>query len=66
MLGLIASVLGMIVELVVTLLVQVPGFLVDLVLKPGNEARSNKWSLAVQGIVSYGMTISLILLTVIF
>lgn len=66
MLELIASVLGMIAELVFTLLVQVPGILVDLVLKPGNEVRSNRWLLAVLGVVFYGMIISPILLAIVF
>ncbi len=65
-LELVFSLVGMFIELVFMLLVKVPGFVVDLVLKPGKEAQANKWQLAIVGIIFYGLIIGPILLVVIF
>jgi hypothetical protein len=43
--GIIAPTLEMLIEFVFTLLIRIPAFLVDLVVKPGKESRSNKWLL---------------------
>jgi hypothetical protein len=42
----IAPMLEMLIEFVLTILVRIPAFLVDLVVKPGKESRSNKWLLS--------------------
>ncbi|MGZ0173200.1 MAG: hypothetical protein ACKVHE_27035 [Planctomycetales bacterium] len=60
------NLLAMLLEFVFTRLVKLPAFLVDLILKPGHEARSNKWLLALQGMIFYGILISLILLAIMF
>lgn len=56
------NIVALFIQLVFTLLVKVPGFVVDLVLKPGNEAQANKWPLAIAGIYFYGLIIGPILL----
>ena len=65
-LELVFSLVGMFIQLVFTLLTKIPGFVVDLILKPGNEAQANKWQLAIVGIVFYALIIGPILLFVVF
>jgi len=65
-LELVFSLVGMFIQLVFTLLIKIPGFVVDLILKPGNEAQANKWQLAIVGIVFYALIIGPILLFVVF
>tara|TARA_R110002072_G_scaffold299632_1_gene475482 strand:- start:56456 stop:56635 length:180 start_codon:yes stop_codon:yes gene_type:complete len=38
--------LDIVIEFVFRLLVRIPAFLVDLVVRPGKEHRSNKWLLS--------------------
>ena len=57
---------GLFIQLVFTLLVKAPGFVVDLVLKPENEARAKNWQLAIVGIIFYALIIGPILLFVVF
>lgn len=65
-LELVFSLVGMFIQLVFTLLIKIPSFVVDLILKPGNEAQANKWQLAIVGIVFYALIIGPILLFVVF
>lgn len=65
-LELVFSLVGMFIQLVFTLLIKIPGFVVDLVLKPGNEAQANNWQLAIVGIIFYALIIGPILLFVVF
>jgi len=65
-LELVFSLVGMFIQLVFTLLIKIPGFVVNLILKPGNEAQANKWQLAIVGIVFYALIIGPILLFVVF
>lgn len=51
MLELVFSLASMFIQLVFTLLIKIPGFVVDLVLKPENEAQANNWQLAIIKII---------------
>ena len=65
-LELVVSLVGMFIQVVFTLLIKFPSFVVDLVLKPGNEAKAKNWQLAIVGIVFYALIIGPILLFVVF
>ena len=65
-LELVFSLVGMFIQLVFTLLIKIPGFVVDLVLKPENESLASNWQLAIVGIIFYALIIGPILLFVVF
>ncbi len=65
-LELVVSLVGMFIQVVFTLLIKIPSFVVDLVLKPGNERQTKNWQLAIVGIIFYALIIGPILLFVIF
>jgi hypothetical protein len=51
------NIVALFIQLVFTRLVKVSSFVVDLVLKPGNEAQANKWQPAITGIYFYELII---------